>query len=319
MQAQTIKNIIYYLIVIILGCLFLLSAYSKLLGNHGNAIQNFEWTIAETGWFNFTTANILSRLIIIAETLIGLLLIFNISFNKKLFVAAGVLLVLFSIYLLFIIKVYGMHGNCGCFGDTLPMTPIQAIIKNIIMLLLLALAFYLPEPSFTINKILIFAIGITTPLLIAPPDFIYIKKKESVQNIPVNLDNLYTMAASQKPNINLREGKHLISILSTTCTHCKAAARKLGIMYRQNSKLPLYNIISGDSASLHTFLAETRMGNIPYQLHYDYNYISYLSALGTEGVAYPKFIWLNNGKAIRLGNSYHNLDDNELNKWINTK
>ena len=32
---------------------------------------------------------------------------------------------------------FGDSENCGCFGDLIPMTPLQALIKNILTLLVL--------------------------------------------------------------------------------------------------------------------------------------------------------------------------------------
>ena len=37
----------------------------------------------------------------------------------------------------------GNSGNCGCFGELLPMTPIEAIIKNIVAISLLGVLYYL--------------------------------------------------------------------------------------------------------------------------------------------------------------------------------
>ena len=42
----------------------------------------------------------------------------------------------------------GNSGNCGCFGELIPMTPIQAIIKNIIAIFLLVyLSYLLPKTN----------------------------------------------------------------------------------------------------------------------------------------------------------------------------
>jgi thiol-disulfide isomerase/thioredoxin len=47
------------------------------------------------------------------------------------------MLLIFSIHLTYDISLHGNEGNCGCFGALLPMTPIQALIKNIIGMILL--------------------------------------------------------------------------------------------------------------------------------------------------------------------------------------
>ena len=58
------------------------------------------------------------------------------------------ILAFFSIHLAIQIMLTGNAGNCGCFGALLEMTPLEAIVKNAIAILLLVVLFFLLEKFF---------------------------------------------------------------------------------------------------------------------------------------------------------------------------
>jgi thiol-disulfide isomerase/thioredoxin len=310
---STFYKILYYTITVCIGALFLFSAYSKIIG-----IQNFEWTLAETNIMSFGMANIISRIILIAEAIIGFFFLFNFHFNKKLYKYAVWLLVIFNIYLLWVMYAYGLSGNCGCFGQVIEMTPMQASLKNMgIIALIFVLSIFniqwLVWPKWVI--IGISCIGI---LSIIPPDFIFISEKDVVVNQTISLNEMYTNTASTKPKFDYKKGKYIISILSTTCHHCKSAARKMAIMQKRNNSLPFYNIYSGDSTSLQEFFTEANAQNIPYQINSDYGFINRLLSLqGQKG--YPKILWVQDGKLIKISNNYFTLNQNAIEQWQQTK
>ncbi|MBI3232498.1 MAG: protein tlpB, partial [Bacteroidetes bacterium] len=78
-------------------------------------------------------AHYLSRLIIGFEIAIGIAILQN-HFLKRLVIPATILLlVAFCIHLSIQMVQFGpMNGNCGCFGQLIPMTPLEAFIKNIL-------------------------------------------------------------------------------------------------------------------------------------------------------------------------------------------
>ena len=62
-------------------------------------------------------------------------MLFN-NYLKRLIVPLSfVMVTIFSIHLS--TQIFGDSENCGCFGDLIPMTPLQALIKNIITLVIL--------------------------------------------------------------------------------------------------------------------------------------------------------------------------------------
>ena len=49
---------------------------------------------------------------------------------------AFIMIAIFSIHLS--TQIFGDSENSGCFGDLIPMTPLEALIKNIVTLIILA-------------------------------------------------------------------------------------------------------------------------------------------------------------------------------------
>ncbi len=309
MQTNLIGRVLFYALSAFIGVIFIYGAYAKLLN-----IEPFEWSLAETGIFSFTTANIFTRIFIAFEFVIGLLFIGAISLQGRAYTLAAILLILFNIYLLWIVLTYGNNGNCGCFGESLKMLPMQAYLKNLAMLLGIYIlskwqhAFASTYAKWQVITLSILAMGYT--LFMQAPDFIYIKEKESVKPHSINLDVMYSTDASAHPTFDYKKGKHIISVLSTGCVFCKKAARKMHTMKARNIHLPLYNIIMGDSLSTQLFLKETLANNIPYQVNEN---VPYLYKLTNNRL--PCILWITDGQVVRMSN-YFSLNQTDIENWI---
>jgi hypothetical protein len=121
------------LVKIIISILFILSGISKLF-----PIWQFEKQLVDLGLPNFCQAAYLARFIIAVEITIGITILQN-HYIKKIIIPFTIfLLILFNIHLSIQMYQYGPNnGNCGCFGQLIPMTPLEAFIKNIITILLM--------------------------------------------------------------------------------------------------------------------------------------------------------------------------------------
>jgi thiol-disulfide isomerase/thioredoxin len=137
------KNISWTLRIII-ALLFIVSAIAKISKGWISdfpfidfspyfAISTFEVKQLLTLGFSESLAPYFSRILIGIEFALGFLLLNN-HFLKRITIPATVgLLSVFIIHLSYITFLSGGNsGNCGCFGELIPMTPIEAIIKNII-------------------------------------------------------------------------------------------------------------------------------------------------------------------------------------------
>ncbi|MFT5951703.1 MAG: protein-disulfide isomerase [Bacteroidia bacterium] len=123
---------------LILSFLFIFGAVSKLI-----SMPFFDGMVAELllgkNYFDNASGMLwiqwLTRILVAAELVLGFALLQNKWFKNLVLPATMGMLVLFTIHLFYegFRQVNGFtEGNCGCFGDVLPMTNLESIIKNII-------------------------------------------------------------------------------------------------------------------------------------------------------------------------------------------
>lgn len=147
---KTIRPYLPWTIRILVAILFLVSALAKLWPSPAFALGTFEAKQLFPLGFPCELAQHFSRLMIALEITLGFGLL-QPHYLKKIIVPATIgLLAVFCIHLTYSI-LSDIGGNCGCFGELIPMTPSQALIKNIITIgLLVVLYRMLPkdrEPS----------------------------------------------------------------------------------------------------------------------------------------------------------------------------
>jgi uncharacterized membrane protein YphA (DoxX/SURF4 family) len=308
-----LKKILWLTISICIGALFIFSGYTKLI-----AIEPFEWTLAETGLLSFDLANIMARVLIGLEFGLGLLFILNLNFKNYTYSFAAILLLIFNIYLLYILFTYGNSGNCGCFGQTVYMTPLQAYLKNMLMLFLIWLL-----STYTFKNIYDkyakyfmlcgLLIGLLYTCIVAPPEFIYIKEKNNFKPYTINLDAMYSDSATSKPSFDYKHDRKIIAVLSTSCHFCQKAARRMHSLQMRQTNTPFYFVIGSDSSRLKTFLTTTQAYNIPMQLNKNENFLMEIA-----GGSLPAIFWVQDGQVIKKSN-YYNINEAELITWINGK
>jgi thiol-disulfide isomerase/thioredoxin len=148
------KNTIAWVIRIIIAVLFIISAIAKMYPSPYFAISTFEVKQLYTMGFSESFAPYFSRTLIGIELALGFLILQK-HFLKNFIIPCTILLLLVFIghltYITFLSG--GNSGNCGCFGELIPMTPIEAIIKNIVAVGLLGyLYFLIPKPELKTNN-----------------------------------------------------------------------------------------------------------------------------------------------------------------------
>lgn len=151
---------------ILIAFLFIISAIAKMYPSPYFAISTFEVKQLYPLGFSETIAPWFSRILIGIEMALGILILQN-NYLKKLIIPATILLLVVFIghlsYETFLSG--GNTGNCGCFGELLPMTPIEAIIKNIIAVVILGWLYKLIEKDIENSKF--WVVGLITILSIA--------------------------------------------------------------------------------------------------------------------------------------------------------
>ena len=127
-----IRRSIGAILLIAMAGVFFFSAYSKLYSE--NAFDSFQWSFIDLGIGSSLFSGMLARFMIGSEVLLGLMLLAHVFLRKVTYPAIITILSMFIVYLLVLIIKQGNTGNCGCFGDKLAMTPLNAIYKNLGMI-----------------------------------------------------------------------------------------------------------------------------------------------------------------------------------------
>ena len=127
------KLIGIWVIRIIISLLFLVSAYAKVYHEPSAyfSITTFEAKQLVPLGFSSEISPYLSRILIALEFAIGVLILLPFYLKRIVIPLTIFVLAAFCVHLALQIYLTGNSGNCGCFGTLLPMTPLEAILKNI--------------------------------------------------------------------------------------------------------------------------------------------------------------------------------------------
>jgi thiol-disulfide isomerase/thioredoxin len=305
------KRILFTAISMLLGILFLFSAYIKI-----DPIEIFEFSFIEIKLANWTTAPIIARLMLGFEFFVGILLLLNINgSNKRLAALTLATLLFFSIYLILIIIFKGNSGNCGCFGTFIKMSPLESLLKNLILISLTLILFLSQKKeNVSSNKWLMLAAGIaafTSPFIINPISAIP-PPSETAINYNLKLDALFA-PGKELPHIkgDIRKGKVVIAFLSLTCPHCKIGAQKLNIIHENQPEVPIFFILNGEKTDLAPFLEESKTTTIPF------TFMTLKEGfLDNAGLNLPAILWVNNNR-VEHKTKYTQLNEADLIAWYN--
>lgn len=114
--------------------LFVFSAIAKMF-----PIWAFEKQLVDLGLFSWCMAPNASRALIGLELAIGIAIIQPHYLRRIVIPVTILLLIAFCVHLsIEMVKHGAMNGNCGCFGQLLPMTPLEAFIKNVVTIGIMA-------------------------------------------------------------------------------------------------------------------------------------------------------------------------------------
>jgi len=308
---QMLKKILFSIISALMGGIFIFSAYTKLY-----PVEPFEYTFVDLGLSNWQLAPFIARLLIALEFLIGVLLILNILLKKFTYKLSVVTLVIFCIYLILQLLISGNKGNCGCFGTTIYMSPLKALLKNIAMLVIF-IALYIFHDGFNFGKFskhIVIAISIISgalPFILNPVQLdyaeSYLNKPEN--NFKIPLDTLYNNASLGTPPKTLSKGKHIMLFFSLTCSHCRIAAKKIRTINKLNPSIPFYMVLGGPKEKLVPFFDDTHTENIGHCMLKGHSFI-YLA-----GLTLP-VIYLVNNSVVEHQLDYIHLDQKELENWL---
>ena len=338
------KNISWGIRVLI-SFLFLLSAVAKLYPSPYFAISTFEVKQLYPMGFSEGFAPYFSRILIGIEFALGFLILQK-NFLRTIVIPATILLLaVFTTHLTYESFIHGGNtGNCGCFGSLLPMTPIEAIIKNVIAMgLLIWLLFVLPKSNekgdnFWILTTVTFA-SILGLFMIAPiqPVAEIEKTVDIPENVLPEIDTLNIQPITELPKVdtikslttepskpveatepqlkksgyaqyfsNIDKGKKTFCLFVPGCDHCREAAKELTDLRKKMKGFPEISIIfMNEEADLIPDFFKFAGAEYPYKV---IEVIPFWKLLGsgrdTPGV---KYLW--------NGNEYKFYDGINANKF----
>lgn len=306
-----IKRTIGAILLLALSATFFYSAYTKVYSE--NAFDNFQWTFIDLGIGSAVVAGVVARVMIGIELLLGLLLLAHVYLKQFTYKAVIALLAVFIVYLLALIMKQGNTGNCGCFGDKLAMTPLQAIWKNLGMIAAtVILMFIYPVKPYKFQEYVFMVLALaafSAPFVLHN---LYIGTAPVKFSRRVNLDLLYKYTPA--PQTDLRKGKHIVAFMSLTCPHCKKAGFLLEKIHRQYPEISMYIVLDGAEVHKKAFFEESQISTVPY-LYYPHS--PEFMAMAGDGV--PAIYWMNNGQVeYKSKYAYYQLDPSYIKKWLNT-
>ncbi len=344
---QDWKKIVSWSIRILISALFLVSAYAKIYHEPSAFfnITKFEYTQLYPMGFSPELAVIFSRGLIGIEFALGVLLLFPFNLTKVVIPATIIMLGVFCVHLSLEIFTGGNEGNCGCFGSLLPMTPLQAIIKNVLSIGLLLILLLKFSKELNEKKNFLAVSNIATLCVLGMFMFIPIQKKTSLSptsntvevndtssttNTDIDTSNVKTNTVQSNdpkanPEVkalevkgppkkksgfakifpNIDEGKKILCFFAPTCEHCMATGKALTEMKNADPNFPEIQIIFMDEAP-EEIPAFFKFAGAEYK-SYVMDIVGFWNALGS-GRDTPGVMYLWNGKTIKFYNGTEGKD-----------
>ncbi len=292
-----------YALQVLIGLAFIASGLLKLY-----PIEPFEYKFVEIGLFNFMFAPIAARLIIGIEVLLGIFLITNLykPIIKKLTLG---LLGFFTFFVIYIWITEGSDADCGCMGTYFQLTPLQSIIKNI---LLITAILFIPSKSWILKykaiPISLALLALSSGFLLHLPDFDSITNKYSNKvNFTFN-DELLGFFEDKGEFVNFKEGDKLIAFLSVSCQHCEHLAQKIAILQKEMELPPVYYVFIGKEEKVPDFFKKTKRSQ-SYKMFNDDKFFELV------GSSIPVLYYLKDGEVIYKWNKI-TLNESEIRQAV---
>lgn len=117
----------------LLGAVFVVSAVAKFV-----TIDAFEVYVYSFGFFSLSLSYIVARLVIASELVLGAALLSG-RHHRFTMMMSVLYLLCFVIFLVYA-QLIGRTDSCHCFGELLPFNPVQSLLKNAVLIMLLLVA-----------------------------------------------------------------------------------------------------------------------------------------------------------------------------------
>jgi len=222
-------------------------------------IEPFEIIFIDLGVSNFLFAPFLARFVIAFELFLGLSIVFDSWLKDIIYKLALTSLSVFTAYLIFLLVTQGNDVDCGCFGSFLALNPIESILKNVVLIVMLLLIRrrYHTYGMITWLFPLILLIGSFTATFLL--NRIGLHNLQGVEvNEQVDFSGLPVLYQTQE-KVDFSKGKKMVAFFTWSCPHCINASRKFVSLNKQEKINNLYVVIgSKDEEGLLEFIEKTK-------------------------------------------------------------
>lgn len=250
------KLIGIWVIRIIISLLFLVSAYAKVYHEPSAyfSITTFEAKQLVPLGFSSEISSYLSRILIALEFAIGVLILLPFYLKRIVIPLTIFVLAAFCVHLALQIYLTGNSGNCGCFGTLLPMTPLEAILKNIFAIGLLVILNRLLSKDKSKSIEIFYGFVIYLFFVIAIMILIPVKNSSNVtidSNYQIQEDLVLEGPKQMKSEFGQTlpfadKGRLILCFFAPGCDHCRAAVRSIDSLSKIVEDFPKVEIVFMD-------------------------------------------------------------------------
>ena len=250
------KLIGIWVIRIIISLLFLVSAYAKVYHEPSAyfSITTFEAKQLVPLGFSSEISSYLSRILIALEFAIGVLILLPFYLKRIVIPLTIFVLAAFCVHLALQIYLTGNSGNCGCFGTLLPMTPLEAILKNIFAIGLLVILNRLLSKDKSKSIEIFYGFVIYLFFVIAIMILVPIKNSSNVtidSNYQIQEDLVLEGPKQMKSEFGKTlpfadKGRLILCFFAPGCDHCRAAVRSIDSLSKIVEDFPKVEIVFMD-------------------------------------------------------------------------
>jgi len=296
----------------VVGLVFLASAILKALD-----VQSFALQISYYGVLRDPAAvRVIALVVVGVESLIGAMLLVNSRWEVGSSAGSRGRLRTIPIvpHALAVILLIGFTGliayawafegleDCGCFGKFIKLSPGPSIIKNLLMLLLLVVAWGAgrgksrEEPVALAARMLRTAIIVVCAALIVALG-VYETPGEPIRQSGQSSDPPRPFAQFRVEvdgqSWDLGQGEYLVAMLSTTCEHCVAMVSALNRMVETPGLPPVIGLMLGDEDTLTEFRKQA-------EPHFPTVLVDALKFVSFIGKVPPRLFYVRDGREVQF-------------------
>ena len=282
---------------VLISALFFVSAVAKMYPSPEiGLIKYFEIKQLVQGLgFNEILAQYFSRSIIAFEFFIAISVLLNNYLKRIIYPISILLLVAFTTHLTYLVF-QGNDGNCGCFGELIPMTPLEAIIKNIITILILYFLYHKTPKNLSSNFRSLIILMLSCLLFM----FIYVplRSNQKIQeNTKMSLNQVTSPYSKYISQTDIDSGEKILCFFAPGCDHCQLAATQIKELQNNIEDFP----------EVYVVFLEEEPEKIPNFLNkagadFKYEIMDILNFMEVFGFDYdtPGIVYLNNGNVLEF-------------------